>query len=261
MAAVYRSVGMNSSSAVPSLPLADRVVLVTGASRGIGAAIARSLDAAGATVAINFRRGEDAAREVAADLAHPPSLWQADVADPDQCAALVRDVHGRHGRLDGLVLNAGLWRGGRIDRLDPADWDAVIGTSLTSAFHVTRAAVPIMRDAGYGRIVAISSAVGLVGFPGDSAYASAKSGLFGLVRSLAKELGPRGVTVNAVAPGFIETDMTGQVSEKGRRHMIDQTWLGRAGRAEEVADAVTFLVAHGSYVTGHVLTVDGGFSL
>ncbi|HET6449416.1 MAG TPA: 3-oxoacyl-ACP reductase FabG [Conexibacter sp.] len=243
------------------LPLAGRVALVTGASRGIGAAIARGLDAAGATVAINYRSDGAAAQQVAAELVHPASQWQADVADPEQCAALIDGVHAAHGRLDALVLNAGVWRGGRVDRLDPGDWDAVLATSLSAAFHLARRAVPLMRAAGHGRIVAISSVVGLVGFPGDSAYASAKAGLLGLVRSLAKELGPSGVTVNAVAPGFIETDMTDAVSDTGRQQMIDRTWLRRAGEPDEVARAVTFLVAHGSYVTGHVLTVDGGFSL
>jgi 3-oxoacyl-[acyl-carrier protein] reductase len=242
-------------------PLADRVVLVTGASRGIGAAIACRLDSAGARVAINYRSDEAAAGQVAATLARPGSQWRADIADPEQCAALIEGVYAEHGRLDALVLNAGVWRGGRIDRLDPADWDTVIATSLSAAFHLARRAVPLMREAGYGRIVAISSAVGLVGFPGDAAYASAKAGLLGMVRSLAKELGSSGITVNAVAPGFIETDMTGEVSGKGRQQMIDRTWLGRPGEADEVAQAVAFLVAHGSYVTGHVLTVDGGFSL
>lgn len=236
-------------------------MLVTGASRGIGAAIARRLDAAGAQVAINYRSDDAAAEQVATELVQPSSRWRADVADPEQCAALIDGVHAEHGRLDGLVLNAGVWRGGRIDRLDPGDWDLVLATSLSSAFHLARCAVPLMREAGYGRIVAISSVVGLVGFPGDSAYASAKAGLHGMVRSLAKELGSSGITVNAVAPGFIETDMTGEVSGKGRQHMIDRTWLGRAGEADEIASAVTFLVADGSYVTGHVLTVDGGFSL
>jgi 3-oxoacyl-[acyl-carrier protein] reductase len=245
----------------PPQPLADRVVLVTGGSRGIGAAIARTLDAAGARVAINYRSDDTAARQVGASLARPASLWRADVADPEQCAALIEGVHAQHGRLDGLVLNAGVWRGGRIDRLDLGDWDTVIATSLSAAFYLARKAVPLMREAGYGRIVAISSVVGLVGFPGDAAYASAKAGLLGMVRSLAKELGSNGITVNAVAPGFIETDMTAEVSDEGREQMIGRTWLGRAGEAGEVAEAVAFLLAHGSYVTGHVLTVDGGFSL
>jgi 3-oxoacyl-[acyl-carrier protein] reductase len=142
-----------------------------------------------------------------------------------------------------------------------SDWRAVLATSLDGAFNVARAAVPPMRAGGFGRIVAIGSVIGLVGFPGDTAYATAKAGLLGFVRSLSKEVGRDGITVNAVLPGFIETDMTAAVPVASRERMLARTSLRRAGTAEDVAQAVRFLVCEGAYITGQALVVDGGFSL
>jgi 3-oxoacyl-[acyl-carrier protein] reductase len=247
--------------AAASEPLSGRVALVTGGSRGLGRAICAELAAAGATLAINYRGDEQAARESAAALGNGAGIWQADISDRLEAAAMVEGVLARHGRLDLLVLNAGVWRGGRIDSLDPDDWDAVIDTSLTGAFNVLRAASGPLAASDAGRVVVLSSAIALVGFAGDSAYGAAKAGLVGLVRSLAKELGADGVTVNAVAPGFIHTDMTAEVPERSRERMLRRTALRRFGDPEDVAKAVRFLAVDGGYVTGQTLTVDGGFSL
>ena len=241
-------------------PLTGRVALVTGGSRGIGAAISRSLGEAGAMVAVNYVRDAEAAHDVADSLGQDASIWRADVADEAQVSAMVDGVADRHGRLDVLVVNAGTWRGGPIEDLPFESWHAVIETSLTGAYHLVRASVPALRKAG-GTVVVMSSVIGLVGFAGDAAYAAAKAGLLGLVRSLAKELGRDGVTVNAVAPGFVETDMTEAVSAGSRERMVRRTVLRRPGRAEEVAAAVRYLVCDATYVTGHTLVVDGGFSL
>jgi 3-oxoacyl-[acyl-carrier protein] reductase len=241
--------------------LTGRTALVTGGSRGIGAAICRSLGGAGATVAVNYVRDEGAARAVADSLGEGNAIWRADVRRRDEVDAMVAGVVERYSGLDILVVNAGTWRGGRIEDLSPTDWQAVIETSLTGAYHLAHAAAPALRRSS-GRLIVISSVIGLVGFPGDGAYAAAKAGLFGLVKSLAKELGRDGATVNAVAPGFVETDMTAAVDGAARERMLRRTALRRAGRVEEVAAAVRFLAGDGAaYVTGQTLVVDGGFSL
>jgi 3-oxoacyl-[acyl-carrier protein] reductase len=241
-------------------PLAGQVALVTGGSRGIGAAISGTLAAAGATVAINYVRDSETAERLAADLTPTPSLWRADVADRTQVDAMIAGILETHARLDVLVINAGVWRGGKVRDLSAEDWRTVIETSLTGAYHLAAAASPVLTPDN-GRIIVMSSVIGIVGFPGDSAYASAKAGLFGLVRSLAKELGSDGMTVNAVAPGFIDTDMTRAVSGESRERMIRRTALRRAGHVDEVAAAVRYLACDATYVTGHTLVVDGGFSL
>ncbi|HTR75226.1 MAG TPA: 3-oxoacyl-ACP reductase family protein [Solirubrobacterales bacterium] len=253
---------MESAQAVDrSAPLAGRTALVTGGSRGIGAAISRELNAAGADVAVNYRSDRAAAEAVLADLGEGASAWQADVADGEAVSKMVDEVTARHGGLDVLVVNAGVWRGGPIDRLAPADWSLVVDTSLTGAYHLVRAALPRMKEAGFGRVIVVSSAIGLIGFPGDGAYAAAKAGLLGFVKSISKEGGRDGVTVNAVAPGFVETDMTGEVPERARERMLSRTSLRRPGTPEEIALAVRFLACEGSYVTGQTLVVDGGLSL
>ncbi len=242
-------------------PLSGAVALVTGGSRGIGAAIARALDAAGASVAVNYRREADAANELVATFRHAGSAWQADVAREAEAAHLVDAVCRQHGRLDILVLNAGVWRGGRVERLASDDWSAVLETALGGAFYVSRAAIPHIRAAGAGRIIVISSVIGAIGYPGDAAYATAKAGLIGFTRSLSKELGPDGITVNAVLPGLVDTDMTAAIPDGSRERLIGRTSLGRAGTPEDVAAAVRYLAGDGGYVTGHCLVVDGGLSL
>jgi 3-oxoacyl-[acyl-carrier protein] reductase len=238
--------------------MSGSTALVTGGSRGIGAAIAAELAGAGSAVAINYRSDHAAAEATLERIGGAGSIWQADVTDRAATEEMVRGIRERHGSLDVAVINAGVWRGGRIEKIDSDDWNLVLATALDGAFHVARAAVPIMREAGHGRIVVVSSVVGLIGFPGDAAYATAKAGLFGLVRALAKEVARDGITVNAVAPGFIETDMTAEVSDAGRDLMIGQTLLRRAGLPRDVATAVRFLALEADYTTGHTLVVDGG---
>ncbi|MEZ5102813.1 MAG: 3-oxoacyl-ACP reductase family protein [Thermoleophilia bacterium] len=244
-----------------SARLAGRVALVTGSSRGIGAAIAERLALDGAAVAINYRSDRASAERLVERLGPTATAWQADVGDTEQASRLVADVAERYGRLDVLVSNAGVWHGGRIDRVDPDDWRAVVDTSLLGAFTTCRAAVPLMRTAGFGRIVVISSVVGLIGFAGDTAYAAAKAGQLGFVKALAKEVGRFGVTVNAVAPGFIPTDMTAHVGEAEAAALVGRAAIPRAGRVEDVAAAVAYLVTEGEFVTGHTLVVDGGMGL
>lgn len=246
-----------------SLPasLSGKVALVTGGSRGIGKAISAELGAAGAKVAVNFRAEEAAAQEVASSVGGGATVWPADISQKEEAEALVAGVLGEYGRLDIVVLNAGVWKGGRIGELELDSWEAVLDTSLTSAFNILKTAVAPLSQSDAGRVIVLSSAIALVGFPGDCAYGAAKAGLIGMVRSLAKELGRAGVTVNAVAPGFIDTDMTAAVPSNSRDHMLGRTPLQRFGRPEEVASAVRFLALEGSYVTGQTLVVDGGFSL
>ncbi|MQA76428.1 MAG: SDR family oxidoreductase [Solirubrobacterales bacterium] len=241
--------------------LDGRVALVTGGGRGIGAAIVRELASHGATVAINCRARVEDARALATEVGRGARAWPADVSDPGQAERMVADVAAAHGAIEVAVLNAGIWRGGRIERLALEDWRAVTSTALDGAFAIARAVVPTMRERGFGRIVVIGSVIGLVGFAGHSAYATAKAGLLGLVRSLSKELGRDGITVNAVLPGLVETEMTAAIPRASRERMIARTSLGRPADAREVASAVRVLAAEGSYVTGHALVVDGGFSL
>jgi 3-oxoacyl-[acyl-carrier protein] reductase len=184
-----------------------------------------------------------------------------DVASWDDVDRMVGAVEDALGPVGVLVNNAGIHRAGRVHRLAVADWDAVIATDLTGAFLCTRRVVPGMLERRSGRIVNVSSVIGQNGFPGDCAYAAAKAGLLGFTRALALELAPAGVTVNAVAPGFVETDMTRALSESARARTNRAIPLGRQAGAEEIADAVAFLVTGPGYVTGSTLTVDGGWSL
>jgi 3-oxoacyl-[acyl-carrier protein] reductase len=241
--------------------LSGYTALVTGGSRGIGAAIARALDAHGADVAIGYRSREAEAEQVLEALAPGATAHRADLTDEAQAHALVDDVRARHGALDILVLNAGVWRGGRIDSLPADDWHTVIDGCLTSVYNVAHRAVPLLRRSPRGRLVIVSSVIGLSGFPGDSAYSAAKAGLIGLTRSLARELGREGVTVNAVAPGYVETEMTQEIPDRSRDALLARTAIRRPGTVEDVASAVRFLVCDGDYVTGHVLVVDGGLTV
>lgn len=237
-----------------------KVALVTGASRGIGRAIAAQLAAQGALV-VAAARGGNAAETVAA-IAAAGGRAQAlalDVTDAEAAVAAVQGVVAEHGRLDILVSNAGITRDQLMLRMKRSDWDEVLATNLTAAFVLCQAAMKPMIKQRSGRIVAISSVVGQMGNAGQANYAASKAGLIGFCKSLAREVGSRHVTVNVVAPGFVETDMTKVVAEETQKQWAAQIPLGRLGTPDDVASAVCFLASdEASYITGQVLAVNGG---
>jgi 3-oxoacyl-[acyl-carrier protein] reductase len=240
--------------------LSGRVAIVTGASRGIGRATAEKLASRGAIV-VAAARG-DHANEVASGIAASGGRAEAatvDVTDRASIEALVSGVMARHGRIDILVLNAGIARDQLLLRLKPEDWDAVIATNLTAAYACAQAALKPMIKQRAGRIIAISSIVGQAGNPGQTNYAASKAGLIGFSKALALEVASRGITVNLVAPGMIDTDMTRAVAEGARDAWTSRIPLGRLGTPEDVAAAVCFLASdEAAYITGHVLAVNGG---
>ena len=245
--------------------LADKVALVTGGSRGIGRAIALRLAAEGANVAVCARNLE-AAEAVAGEIQATgvSSFAQAtDVSVGAEVDALIKRTIDDLGSLDILVNNAGLTRDNLLMRMSEEDWDAVIDVNLKGAFNCCKAAVRPMLKARRGRIINVSSVVGIVGNPGQANYVASKAGLIGLTKTLARELASRSITVNAVAPGLIpETGMTAALSAETQAQLVDQVPLGRAGTVEEVAHAVAFLAAdESSYVTGQVIKVDGGMAM
>lgn len=239
-----------------------RVAIVTGAARGIGRAVALQLGADGFTVVVNYRGDEDLAISLVTELTdsgHDALAVRADITCAEDVAALIELTLNTYGRLDALINNAGITRDTLLMRMSEADWDAVLTTNLKGAFLCSKAAIrPMMRQRS-GAIVNLTSVVGLVGNAGQANYAAAKAGLVGFTKSLAKEVGSRGITVNAVAPGFIETRLTDVLSDELKEGAKTQIPLGRLGQPEDVAAAVAFLVSPGArYITGHVLSVDGG---
>jgi 3-oxoacyl-[acyl-carrier protein] reductase len=248
-----------------SFSLSGKVALVTGASQGIGESIARALAAAGAHVVVAARR-EDKASAVAEAIAAAGGSAEAlrlDVADPASVTAAFKTVVEKHGKLDVLVNNAGITDDGLILRMSKDSWDRVIATDLTGVFLCAQeAAKAMLKKRVAGRIVNITSVVGLMGNPGQTNYAAAKAGVVGFTKALAREIGSRGITVNAVAPGYIETTMTDVLSEEQRKALVGQIVLGRLGTPDDVAAAVVFLASDAAaYVTGTTLNVSGGLHI
>lgn len=242
--------------------LEGKVALVTGASRGIGRAIAIGLAEAGADVAVNYAGNEAAAAEVVeriAALGRTAIAIKADVADGGQVEEMVKQVLDRCGRIDILVNNAGITRDNLIMRMKEEEFDQVMNTNLKGVFLCLKAVTRPMMKQRSGRIINISSVVGALGNPGQANYVAAKAGVIGLTKSAAKELASRNITVNCVAPGFIETDMTDKLAEEYRAQLLQQIPLARLGRPEDIAKAVRFLASEdASYMTGQTIHVDGG---
>ncbi len=242
--------------------LAGKVAIVTGAGRGIGRAVALALAAQGAKVTVNYSRSAEAAEEVVNAIlgfGGEAIAAQADVSNAGQVDALLTQTKEQFGRLDILVNNAGITRDKLILRMSEEDWDAVLDTNLKGAFLCCKAVAPLFVKQRGGIIVNIGSVNGRVGAPGQSNYSASKAGLIGLTKSLAKELGRRNVRINAVAPGFIETEMTGDLKDEFKDAMIKQIPLARLGSAEDVAGVVLFLCSDAAaYIQGEVITVDGG---
>lgn len=242
--------------------LEGKTALVTGASRGIGKAIALRLAKEGANIAINFAGNVAAAEEVKAAIEADGGkaiLVQADVSDSAAVDAMVKTVVDTFGGIDILVNNAGITRDGLLMRMKDEDWDAVLNTNLKSIFLCTKAVSKLMMKKRSGRIVNMSSVVGVNGNAGQANYSAAKAGAIGFTKSMAKELAGRGITVNAIAPGFIQTDMTAVLPEAVKESMAKSIPLGRLGAPEDIAGTVLFLVSDcASYITGQVINVDGG---
>jgi 3-oxoacyl-[acyl-carrier protein] reductase len=248
-----------------NLDLSGQTALVTGGSRGIGRAVVEALARAGARVAFTYRSSADEADALVAALATEGLETMAiasDAADPAEAERVVARVTGEWGRLDVLVNNAGINRDRLVLRMTEDDWDAVIGTNLKSVFGYSKAAYPVMMRQRSGRIVNMSSVVGVMGNAGQTNYAASKAGIIGFTKSLARELGSRGVTVNAVAPGYVETDMTAAMPDAAKLAMLGSVPLGRPAQPAEIASAVLFLASSAAaYITGHVLMVDGGMAM
>ncbi|HIU63522.1 MAG TPA: 3-oxoacyl-[acyl-carrier-protein] reductase [Candidatus Avacidaminococcus intestinavium] len=244
------------------MQIEGKVAFVTGASRGIGRAIAIALAKAGADVVLNYAGNTEAAEKVATEIRNvgrKALLLQGDVADATIAGAMIESIINEFGRLDILVNNAGITRDGLLMRMKEEDWDAVLNTNLKGVFNCTKAAVKYMMKQKSGKIVNISSVVGLTGNAGQANYAAAKAGCIGFTKSIAKEVASRGINVNAVAPGLIATDMTQVLPEKVIAEMTAGIPLKREGLPQDVANAVLFLVSeHADYITGQTINVDGG---
>jgi 3-oxoacyl-[acyl-carrier protein] reductase len=243
--------------------LTGQVCVITGASRGIGRATAELAAARGAQVVGTYRSGRQEAEALMARAANEGralSMRPCDVTDRTDVAELIAGVLSEHGRIDSLVNNAGLWRGGKLVSLPEADWRAVLETDLAAVFTVVQAVLPAMLEAGAGRLINVTSVVGVTGYPGDTAYSAAKAGVNALTRSLAKEVARKGLAVNAVAPGPVATEMTEGLPDTALDRLVAGIPLGRQGRPDEVAQVIGFLLGAPLYLNGAVISVDGAMS-
>ena len=243
----------------------NKVAIVTGASRGIGRAITLELARGGCQIAFNYNKSVDAANELVKEcegLDRRALAYQVDASNFNAVQEMVKDVKAKLGRVDILVNNAGITNDKLIMRMKEEDWDSVIETNLKSAFNFCRAVSSIMLKQEGGKILNVSSISGVVGMAGQANYSASKSGLIGLTKALAKELGSRNIMVNALAPGIIETDMTATLSDDYKKRLLDQIPLQRFGRVEEIARVAAFMVSDGAdYITGQVIQIDGGLAM
>ena len=245
--------------------LENKVALVTGAGRGIGRAIAIALAKEGAEVVVNYNGSEERAKEVKQTIEEnggKASIYKCNVSDFEACEAMIKDIVKEHGRLDILVNNAGITKDGLIMKMKEEDFDSVLNVNLKGTFNTIRHSARQMLRQKSGKIINISSVSGILGNAGQANYAASKAGVIGLTKTMARELGSRGITVNAIAPGFVDTEMTGVLSEEIRENACRQIILGRFGKPEDIANVAGFLASDkADYITGQVISVDGGMNV
>ena len=245
--------------------LEGKIALVTGAGRGIGRAVALKLAGQGAVVVVNYNGSKERAEEVVKTILEnggTASAYQCSVSDFEACEKMIKDVIAQYGHLDILVNNAGITRDGLIMKMKEEDFDAVIETNLKGTFNTIRHSARQMLRKKSGKIINISSVSGILGNAGQANYAASKAGVIGLTKTMARELGSRGITVNAIAPGFVDTEMTGVLSEEIRENACRQIILGRFGKPEDIANVAVFLASDkADYITGQVISVDGGMNV
>lgn len=245
--------------------LENKVALVTGAGRGIGRAIAIALAKEGAEVVVNYNGSEERAKEVKQTIEEnggKASIYKCNVSDFEACEAMIKDIVKEHGRLDILINNAGITKDGLIMKMKEEDFDSVLNVNLKGTFNTIRHSARQMLRQKSGKIINISSVSGILGNAGQANYAASKAGVIGLTKTMARELGSRGITVNAIAPGFVDTEMTGVLSEEIRENACRQIILGRFGKPEDIANVAVFLASDkANYITGQVISVDGGMNV